>query len=205
VEDADRSDVAWLVAAAGRGDERAWREIVDRYTPLVLRVGQHYRLPSSELQDVAQVVWLRLVEHLCDLREPQALPGWLVTTARREAVRSAMLATHVQPTDPQGEGWESQLVTEDDLDAGLVRTERHQALVGWLATLNPRQQRLMTVLAEDPPVPYAEISRRTGIPVGAIGPTRARALARLRSTWGPGTGRSRSTSVDGATAHPPTD
>jgi RNA polymerase sigma factor (sigma-70 family) len=182
----DRSDVALLVAAAEQGDEDAWGEIVDRYTPLVVTVGLRYRLPSGELQDVAQTVWLRLIEHLCDLREPRALPRWLITTAKREALRSLLVSTRLQPTDPQDEAWESRLVAEDDPGADLVRSERHAALLEWFATLSKRQQQLLTLLAEDPPVPYAEISRRTGIPVGAIGPTRARALARLRSMPDPG-------------------
>ena len=177
----DRSDVALLVAAAEQGDEDAWGEIVDRYTPLVVTVGRRYRLPSGELQDVAQTVWLRLIEHLCDLREPRALPTWLITTARREALRSLMASTRVQATDPQDKSWEARLVTEDDPDADLVRSERHAVLLECFTALSRRQRLLMTMLAEDPPVTYAEISRRTGIPVGAIGPTRARALARLRS------------------------
>lgn len=181
----DPSDVALLVAAAVQGDEGAWGEIVDRYTPLVVTVGLRYRVSPGELQDVAQAVWLRLVEHLGDLQEPRALPRWLITTAKREALRSVMASTRVQPTDPHDGAWESRLAIEDDMDADLVRSERHAALLKWFATLSTRQQRLLTVLAEDPPVPYAEISRRTGIPIGAIGPTRARALARLRGTRDP--------------------
>ena len=181
----DRSDVALLVAAAEQGDEGAWGEIVDRYTPLVVTVGRSCRVSPGDLQDVVQTVWLRLVEHLCDLRDPRALPRWLITTARREALRSAIVSTHERPTDPQDQVWAVRLRVEDDLDAELVRSERHAALLEWLTMLSARQQQLLTVLAEDPPVPYAEISRRTGIPVGAIGPTRARALARLRARVGP--------------------
>ena len=180
--EAERTDVVLLVNAAQQGDEAAWGEIVDRYTPLVVTVGQHYQLQSGEMQDVAQNVWLRLLEHLRDLREPRALPTWLITTARREALRLVTVSTRMQPTDPQDKSWEARLVTEDDPDAELMRSERHAALLECLTALSRRQRQLLTILAEDPPVPYAEISRRTGIPVGAIGPTRARALARLRST-----------------------
>jgi RNA polymerase sigma factor (sigma-70 family) len=180
--DTDRSDVAPLVAAAQQGDEGAWGEIVDRYTPLVVSVVLRYRLSSEELQDVAQTVWLRLIEHLGDLREPRALPMWLITTAKREAVRQLTYARRARPTDPQDEGWSASLVVEDDQDAGLVRDERRAALLEGFATLSPRQRELLLILSEDPPVPYAEISRRTGIPVGAIGPTRARAVTRLRQT-----------------------
>ncbi|MET1058841.1 MAG: sigma-70 family RNA polymerase sigma factor [Nocardioides sp.] len=180
--EADRTDVVLLVAAAAQGDEGAWGEIVDRYTPLVVSVVLRYRLSSAELQDVAQTVWLRLVEHLGDLREPRALPMWLITTAKREALRQATASNRVQPTDPQDDGWAARFVVEDDQDADLVRDERRAALMEGFAMLSPRQRELLMILSEDPPVPYAEISRRTGIPVGAIGPTRARAVARLRRT-----------------------
>jgi RNA polymerase sigma factor (sigma-70 family) len=182
IVEVDRSDVALLVAAAEQGDEGAWGEIVDRYTPLVVSVVLRYRLSSAELQDVTQTVWLRLVEHLGDLREPRALPMWLITTAKREALRQATASSRVRPTDPQDEGWSALFVVDDDQDADLVRDERHAALMEGFATLSPRQRELLMILSEDPPVPYAEISRRTGIPVGAIGPTRARAVARLRRT-----------------------
>ena len=178
----DRSDVALLVAAAVQGDQGAWSEIVDRFTPLLVAVVLRYRLSSGELQDVAQTVWLRLIEHLGELREPRALPMWLITTAKREALRSVRTSTRVQPADPQEPGWTKRLVSEDDPDAELVRSERHAALLEGFATLSARQRELLVMLSEDPPVPYVEISRRTGIPVGAIGPTRARALERLRRT-----------------------
>lgn len=178
----DRTDVALLVAAAAQGDEGAWGELVDRYTPLLVSVLLRFRLSSAERQDVAQTVWLRLIEHLGSLREPRALPQWLITTAKREALRSATASTRMRPTDLQDEAWASRLVTEDDQDKDLVRSERHAALLEAFAVLSPRQRQLLLMLSEDPPVPYAEISRRTGIPVGAIGPTRARALERLRRT-----------------------
>jgi RNA polymerase sigma factor (sigma-70 family) len=178
----DRTDVALLVAAAAQGDEEAWGELVDRYTPLLVSVLLRFRLSSAERQDVAQTVWLRLIEHLGSLREPRALPQWLITTAQREALRSATASTRMRPTDLQDEAWASRLVSEDDQDADLVRSERHAALLEGFAVLSPRQRQLLLMLSEDPPVPYAEISRRTGIPVGAIGPTRARALERLRRT-----------------------
>ncbi|WP_110241829.1 RNA polymerase sigma factor [Nocardioides gilvus] len=180
--DADRSDVTVLVAAAGQGDEGAWSEIVDRYMPLLVTVALPYRLSPPEVQDLAQTVWLHLVEHLGDIREPRALPKWLITTTRREAVRQAREQRRTQPADFQDHWWTSRLLTFDDADADLVRDERHAALTLCLAVLSPRQQRLLALLAQDPPLSYAEISRVMGIPVGAIGPTRTRALERLRRT-----------------------
>lgn len=176
----DGLDVSALVAAAARGDQAAWDEIVDRYTPLLVKVLSHYRLTSGELEDVAQTVWLRLIEHLGELREPRALPGWIITTAKRQALRAATQLRRVQPRDPQDRAWTSQFVVQDESDAELVRSEVHTALLEGLATLSARQREVLVLLSQDPPVPYVEISRRTGVPIGAIGPTRARALERLR-------------------------
>lgn len=178
--DNDGSDVSALVAAAARGDQAAWDEIVDRYTPLLVKVVSRYHLTSGELEDVAQTVWLRLIEHLGELREPRALPGWIITTAKRQALRAATQLSRMQPRDPQDTAWSSQFVAQDESDAELVRSEVHVALLEGLATLSSRQRELLVLLSQDPPVPYAEISRRTGVPVGAIGPTRGRALERLR-------------------------
>src|SRR5687768_9958753 len=80
------SDAVELVNAAKAGDQGAWNDLVDRYLPLVTAVIAKYRLPQSDADDVNQTVWLRLVQHLADLREPRALPGWLTTIARNESL-----------------------------------------------------------------------------------------------------------------------
>lgn len=178
-------DVAMLVAAAADGDEGAWGEIVERYTPLLVRVILAYRLAPAERDDVAQTVWLRLVEHLGALREPRALPAWIVTTARHESLRAVRRLDRTRPQDLHDEAWSARLATTDDTgdyDDELERAERHAALLEAFAALTLRQRRLLVLLAEDPPVPYVEISRRIGIPVGSIGPTRARACEALRRT-----------------------
>lgn len=179
-DDEAEVDVAVLVAAAADGDEGAWAEIVQRYAPLLTRVISGYRLRGAELDDVAQTVWLRLVEHLGALREPRALPAWIVTTARHEALRAVRLANRTRPEDLNDEMWSSRLATRDDQDDELERAERHVALLDAFASLSVRQQDLLALLLTDPPIPYAEISRRTGIPIGSIGPTRARVVVTLR-------------------------
>jgi RNA polymerase sigma factor (sigma-70 family) len=180
VNDEAEVDVAVLVAAAVDGDEGAWGEIVRRYTPLLVHVVMSYRLSGPELDDVAQTVWLRLVEHLGALREPRALPGWIGTTARHEALRTARRRDRTRPEDLHDEVWSARLATTDEQDVELERAERHAALLEAFALLSARQRQLLALLVQDPPIPYAEISRRTGIPIGSIGPTRARALEVLR-------------------------
>jgi RNA polymerase sigma factor (sigma-70 family) len=173
-------DLVTLVAAAQGGDHQAWDEIVDRFTPLLVGVLRRYRLNHTELQDVAQTVWLRVIEHLGRLLEPRALPAWIITTAKREALRVIELSRRVDLQDPQDDVWASWLVTDDHPDDELERSERRAALLEGFAALTLRQRQVLLLLCQDPPLPYTEVSRRIGLPIGAIGPTRARALERLR-------------------------
>src|SRR5450755_4422207 len=177
----DGGTIQQLVHAAGQGDQRAWDELVVRYSPLLAGVIGRFRLPEGGAEDVAQTVWLRLVEHLGSLREAQALPMWIVTTARREALRHLQSRRWITLSD---ELERVGLGQDDDegVDQGLLRGERREAHIAGLAELPGAQRSLLLLFLEDPPLPYAEIARRAGIPVGSIGPTRARALDRLRRT-----------------------
>ena len=87
----DEFSITALVTAAGGGDQIAWNDIVDRFSPLLVGVLRQCRLTAAETEDVAQTVWLRLVEHLDSLREARALPTWIVTTGRREFSRAIPL------------------------------------------------------------------------------------------------------------------
>jgi RNA polymerase sigma factor (sigma-70 family) len=174
--------ITWLVDAAAAGNENAWNEIVDRYTHLLASVIRGYRLTAAETQDVAQTVWLRLVEHLDSLREPRALPMWIITTSKRESLRCLSDRRRTVPYDPLDPSWPAASADGAEPDADLLRAERHEALLAGLAELPARQRELLLLFVEDPPLSYAEISQRTGTPIGSIGPTRGRALERLRQT-----------------------
>lgn len=171
--------VADLVHRAGNGDEDAWNSLVERYLPLVRAVIRSYGLSGDNADDVSQTLWLRLVEHLKDIREPRALPGWIKTTTRNECIQ---LLKAGRRTVPVGASVDPYALPQADreLDEDLLRAERHQALLQALAELPCHQRNLLILLAVDPPLPYEEIARRLDIPKGSIGPTRARALRRLR-------------------------
>jgi RNA polymerase sigma factor (sigma-70 family) len=173
-------DVTTLVHAAKRGDQEAWEQLLRRYKSLVCSVARSYRLPANDAEDVSQLVWLRLVEHLGNIREPRALPGWIVTTARRECL--ALLSTNRRTISLDGcpEGYGTLCAQAPDLDENLWRIERRQALQQGLGELPEHQRQLLLLLTTDPAPSYTELSRRLGIPRGSIGPTRARALRRLR-------------------------
>ncbi|MBO3088444.1 RNA polymerase sigma factor [Cellulomonas dongxiuzhuiae] len=169
-----------LVAGALTGDEGSWSEIVGRHTNLVMSRVRQFRLTPQQAEDVAQTVWLNLLEHLGDLREPEALPGWISTATRHECIRMSNLARRSIPVDPTT----GRLDAQDDaeLDDELLRGERHAALRAALAELPAHQRDLLLLLSTDPAPSYQEVSARLGIPVGSIGPTRQRGLARLRQT-----------------------
>lgn len=173
-----------LVPAAREGDQHAWDAIVDRFLPLVGAIVRGHRLSAADGDDVSQTVWLRLVEHLGALREPDALPGWIRTTTRNECLRLLAARGRVRPVDPQEEAAAGGLdaVAEDVADDALLAAERHRLLREALGELPAARRELLLLLLTDPPLAYEEISRRLGIPVGSIGPTRARALDQLRRT-----------------------
>jgi RNA polymerase sigma factor (sigma-70 family) len=178
----DGTTVDELVAGARRGDQTAWNALVSRYSPLVVAVIRAYRLRDKDAEDVSQIVWLRLVEHLGRIREPRALPKWIITTARHEAQRVVGILRRTVPMDPLAEAASHCQPNQAEADADLLRAEQHQALRDGLAELPAAQRRLLLMLAADPPLSYRQISHRLGIPVGSIGPLRARYLQRLRVT-----------------------
>lgn len=176
--------LAELVSTAAAGDAGAWDSIVSRFTPLVLSVTVRYRLADADAADVSQTLWLRLVQNLRNLREPQALPGWIATTTRNECFRVLHSRRRLLPYDPitdtPSDRSEFREVAHIDLDEDLLRAERHEALLAAFAELSDRHRQLLLLLLEDPPLSYATISERLDMPIGAIGPTRARAVERLR-------------------------
>lgn len=174
-----------LVAAAASGDERAWDDLVRRYTPLVFSVIRSYGMGRADAADVNQTVWLRLVENLTRLREPKALAGWLATTTRRECFRTLRASRRTQPFDPYDDSLgshvdASMLVDTATPDENLLRAERYQALREGFAQLSPRCQELLSLLVGDPPASYRQIGERMDMPIGSIGPTQARCLQKLR-------------------------
>jgi RNA polymerase sigma factor (sigma-70 family) len=169
-------DTPALIKAGADRDQAAWDELVRRHAGLINRVIRHYRLSTADTEDVTQTVWLRLVESLDGIRVPAALPGWLATTTQRECLRCLRLAARgpvAHPVEP---------VTDPKFDEIVLAAERRHALRAAVAELPPHQRRLVTLLAADPPYSYAEISRILDIPIGSIGPTRARILTGLRAT-----------------------
>jgi RNA polymerase sigma factor (sigma-70 family) len=168
-----------LLRAAATGSQPAWDAIVDRFSGLVWATARAHRLSPTDAADVAQTTWLRLVEHLDRIREPERVGAWLATTARHESLRILRLARREQPTD-EPDLFEAP--EPEALDRLLVDPVRDGALWRAFAALSERCQRLLRLLvaAEEPT--YEEIGAALDMPIGAIGPTRMRCLDRLRTS-----------------------
>ncbi|MET9271607.1 sigma-70 family RNA polymerase sigma factor [Kribbella sp. NPDC003557] len=175
----DDPTVVDLVIRARDGEKNAWDELVERYAPLVYSVCRRYRLTQPDIDDIGQSVWLRLVEHLPGLREPAALPGWIATTTQRECFRLIRATSRVEPVDlVQSPDIPEQAIAEEE----VLRHERGAILRTAFGELSRKCQQLLSLLMQDPPAPYDEISKRLSLPIGSIGPNRARCLSRLRQT-----------------------
>jgi RNA polymerase sigma factor (sigma-70 family) len=166
-----------LLAPAAAGDERAWDQLLDRFGSTVWAVARAHRLCDADAADVTQATWTALLTHLHQVKDPDRLGAWLATTARRECLRLLGQARNPVPygdEPPTPEAPESH--PADDLELH----ERDAALWRSFRRLRDADQTLLRLLIADPAPSYEEISAALDVPIGSIGPTRARALERLR-------------------------
>ncbi|MGD9528278.1 RNA polymerase sigma factor [Pseudonocardia sp.] len=167
-----------LLQRAGQGDRDAWEHLVRRYEPAVAASIRSCRLQEADARDAAQQTWLLMLEYGHRIREPEAMQGWLRTTARRECLRILRDDRRIDQL-PDGDGrW--CVDGTCDVEQGVVDADTARRLRALVASLPVRSAQLVRALFGDDAGSYAELSRSTGIPVGSIGPTRARALLRLR-------------------------
>jgi RNA polymerase sigma factor (sigma-70 family) len=169
-----------LRAALAGADPTTWAAVTAQYQTLISSRARRHRLTPDEAADVAQQTWLRLFENADRVRDPQRLAGWLATTANREAINVRQRAWREQPRPDTGTVWDRDESHEPDCDARVDTERRARALRAAIAELPTRQRRLIELLLEPEPPTYAEISTRLDMPIGSVGPIRARALHRLR-------------------------
>jgi RNA polymerase sigma factor (sigma-70 family) len=166
-----------LVRRARLGDPQAWEGLVERLTPALRATARSYRLNAADVDDAVQSAWVAAVRHIDKIREPEAIAGWMLVTVRREALR--ILRAH-QGELPVAELPERITTDEPQPVTGLLESERGEALRAAVESLPVRQRALMHALIRQPEPSYDEVAKRLSIPVGSIGPTRQRALVRLR-------------------------
>ncbi len=174
---ANCSNTILLERAAG-GEQSAWDQLVTRYDGLVRSVARSFRLQPADVHDVAQTTWLRLVLNLHSIQDPDRLAGWLAVTASRESLavlrrasRQGLMTGVDETPDPD---------PAKDVEMSVENRDTGQALWAAVAELPPRQRSLLIALFRDELESYQDVAARCAMPIGSIGPTRARALSRLK-------------------------
>ena len=173
---ADPADPADLLARAARGEHAAWAELTRRYAPLLWSRVRQYRLQEADGLDVVQTTWLRLAENIDRIHTPEHLASWLVTVVSRECLRTLRLGSRAVLAD------DAELAAVQPVagpEPAVIDAAEHDALRTAVAELPPKRRALVAALFDDDRQPYAQIASELGMPVGSIGPTRARTLADL--------------------------
>lgn len=173
------ASVATLVHRAREADPRAWEELVARFSGMIAATGRRYRLTPADVSELQQTTWLRLVENLHRIEQPERVGGWLATTARRESLALLRRASKYRS------GADQMLANMADKhlpdpDARPIAEERNVVVRTAWEQLRPRCQELLSLLIEDDPMGYKDLSKLLDMPVGSIGPTRSRCLEYLR-------------------------
>ena len=177
--DAATLEIVGWVRRAATGDIYAWNRLVDQYSRLIWSITAGFKLGESDAADVVQTTWMRLIEHIDRIEQPARVGSWLASTARNEclrhmAARKRIVLVH---EDSEFDGADQH---GPEVDEALLASERARDVRRAMMHLPAQWQRLLEMLMADPPVSYAEISYQLGVPIGSIGPTRVRCLAKLR-------------------------
>lgn len=170
-------DLQHLVDRARTGDDHAWTQLLHRFDRMLHSVARAYRLNAHDTDDAIQNTWIKLYEHLDHIRDTNAIAGWLNTTMRRQALRLLQTHTREYLTNDLDHTTTN---ANDTPEAHLLQTEAHHILHHALATLPDRQRQLMTLIATDTTTTYQHIATTLNMPIGSIGPIRARSIARLQ-------------------------
>ena len=164
---------------ARAGNRHAMNRLVAELNPLVWNVARGHRLDQHTAEDVVQTVWLALVDHVDQVREPKALAGWLITTTRHEAMRvKGRKPALVALTDEMAEAVPS---TQPAPEAEMLRKDRDSRLWRAFGVLSERDQELLRLTVLNGRADYHEVARKLGLSVSSIGKLRNRALQRLRT------------------------
>ncbi|MCL4414176.1 MAG: sigma-70 family RNA polymerase sigma factor [Actinobacteria bacterium] len=175
----EEAPVATLVQLAGEGCSKAWQELVSRFGGMIAATGRRYRLSAADVAELQQITWLRLVENLHKIEQPERVGGWLATTARRESLQLLRRASKYHSgADQLLANLPDQRLPEPD--AKPIAEERATVVRAAWQRLSPRCQELLSLLMVDDPLSYKDLSELLQVPIGSLGPTRGRCLERLR-------------------------
>ncbi|MEO3800337.1 sigma-70 family RNA polymerase sigma factor [Nonomuraea sp. B1E8] len=173
----DPREPAELVTAAADGDRTAWDELEARYGPRMWAVARASGLSPSDAADAVQGSWLRLLQHLHTLRDPAKVGGWLMTTVRREAHAFLRKRHDVAPFDHDVLALEA--VDDPDPASAVLEADGRRLLWKQVSALHEPCRTLIQLVAID--LGNRQMAARLGMPVGSVGPTKARCLEKLRT------------------------
>lgn len=164
-----------VIAGCLEGESAAWEALIARYQGFLFSIARDFGLAQSDAEDVFQNVCLKLCLHLHELRDRDKLMAWLGAMMRQECQRLLMRRRDTKPLDEAAD-----LADEGTPADILLQQERAHAVRRGMEALSEECRQLLTLLYGSEPTPYAEAAARLGMPVGSIGPRRARCLQRLR-------------------------
>ncbi|PLS86319.1 MAG: sigma-70 family RNA polymerase sigma factor [Actinobacteria bacterium] len=169
-----------LLLACRRGDSKAWESLVARYERLVFSIPLNYGLSREDAADVAQITFTILLQSLDSLSEDSRLGSWLSTVARRHTWRLLERNRRESTVRAEDLAHNATRLGKDENDP-VERWEAVEWLDGGLSRMDERCKDLLFALYFDPEEPsYEKVAERLSMPVGSIGPTRARCLKRLK-------------------------
>jgi RNA polymerase sigma factor (sigma-70 family) len=167
-----------LVRSAAAGEAGSWEQLTHLFGGMIVAIARSCRLADADVWEVHQTTWLRLVENVSRIEQPERIGAWLATTAKRESLR---LARNRDRLSFDGDAL-ARLPDETlaSADAGPLADEQAALLRKAFAELPLRCQRLLRFLAQEDTPSYKETSSALSMPIGSIGPTRGRCLEHLR-------------------------
>ncbi len=172
-------DLERLFSRCRNGDSEAWQGLVERFKSLVYSIPRRYGLNAEDCADVFQTTFQRLYQNMDRIDSAHGIPRWLAQTASREALQRKR--TQKYTTDESISDLEELLASDDrTAEAEMMAAEESEVLRRSVGRLPSRCRDLITMLYLDGDIPYLEVAERMKMPVGSIGPTRARCLEKLR-------------------------
>jgi len=170
-----------------RSDEHAWNALIERHQHIIDAVCRRYRFRAEDAADVSQTVWMKAIDNLDRIRDLRAMPGWIKTTATRAAwtlLRSRDRLTLLDVSEDNSADWSplAPAPCSSEVDVRMLNAARRAAVRDGLAELTESHRALLSLLVADPPITYQQISDQLGLPMGSIGPTRARCVRKLAAT-----------------------
>ncbi|MCW5943898.1 MAG: RNA polymerase sigma factor [Fimbriimonadaceae bacterium] len=179
---AESGDLQRLLARCRRGDSRAWSELIERFRSLVYSIPRRMGMGEDDAGDVFQATFVALYRSLHAIEDGQALPKWVATTAARESYRVRRLSGRYVTVDDDARALDEVLQDDEErADETAIRASEADWVRQGVRGLGAQCRDLLTALYVEG-LAYQEVVTALGIPIGSIGPTRARCLEKLRRT-----------------------